>query len=226
MTSSSPDSVVEADVLAGELFECEDEEEEEEEEQQEEGQEEQGEEEQEGGEFARIKRQEPTPAAGETPTPTPTEDACAHFGVAEPLGSFSRGFHPEGSSCYWHSGESHMEFYFPQTFTKICLGNGQSYFEARSECEESGGRILDLSLQEELDRVTQLGTTLGWTGGWGEAWLWLSAHPDGEGDLADDNSTAWRWDWVERPRNGGHISGARLEGRSGKKVIPNLRSLR
>ena len=30
MTSSSPDSVVEADVLAGELFECEEEEEEEE----------------------------------------------------------------------------------------------------------------------------------------------------------------------------------------------------
>ena len=115
MTSSSPDSVVEADVLAGELFECEDEEEEEEEE----GQEEQGEEEQEGGEFARIKRQEPTPAGGETPTPTPTEDACAHFGVAEPLGSFSRGFHPEGSSCYWHSGESHMEFVFPKPLPKF-----------------------------------------------------------------------------------------------------------
>ena len=108
MTSSSPDSVVEADVLAGELFECEDEEEEEEEEQQEEGQEEQGEEEQEGGEFARIKRQEPTPAAGDTPTPTPTEDACAHFGVAEPLGSFSRDSHPEGSSCYWHAGNSNF----------------------------------------------------------------------------------------------------------------------
>ena len=118
-------------------------------------------------------------------------------------------------------------FIFPKPLPKlVSKGNGQSYFEARSECEESGGRILDVSLQEELDRVTQLGTALGWTGGWGEAWLWLSAHPDGEGDLADDNSTAWRWDWVERPRNGGHISGARLEGRSGKKVIPNLRSLR
>ena len=104
-------------------------------------------------------------------------------------------------------------------------GDGLSYFEARSECENSGGRLLDLSIQEELERVTQLGTAFGWRGGWGEAWLWLSAHPDGEGDLTDSNSTAWRWDWVERPRNGGHISGARLEGKSGKKVIPNFRPL-
>ena len=84
MTSSSPDSVVEADVLAGELFECEEEEEEEEE------QEEEEEEEQE--ELARLKRQE---AAADT---------CDIIGVAEPLGSFPRDSHPEGSSCYWHAG--------------------------------------------------------------------------------------------------------------------------
>ena len=111
----------------------------------------------------------------------------------------------------------------PSSTASACPGNGQSYFEARSECEESGGRLLDLSQQAELERVTQLGTALGWTGGWGEAWLWLSAHPDG--DLTDGNGTAWRWDWVERPRNGGHISGAMLEGKSGKKVIPNHRYL-
>ena len=33
------------------------------------------------------------------------EDACDLFGVFEPLGSFSRDFHPEGSSCYWYAGE-------------------------------------------------------------------------------------------------------------------------
>ena len=97
--------------------------------------------------------------------------------------------------------------------------NGKNYFEARSECEESGGRLVDLSGQPELERVAQLAAALGWTGGWGEAWLWLSAHRD------DSNGTAWRWDWVERPRKGGHISGARLEGKSGKKVIPDPRFL-
>ena len=99
MTSSSPDSVVEADVLAGELFECEDEDEDENEEEDEEGEDEVEEEEQEE-EGARIKRQEPTPAAA--------ADACANIGVAEPLGSFSRDSHPEGSSCYWHAGNSNF----------------------------------------------------------------------------------------------------------------------
>ena len=99
MTSSSPDSVVEADVLAGELFECEDEEEEEEEEEEDEEEEEHQQQEEEE-EVARIKRQEPTPA--------PDADACANIGVAEPLGSFSRDSHPEGSSCYWHAGKSNF----------------------------------------------------------------------------------------------------------------------
>ena len=54
--------------------------------------------EQEQEEGARIKRQEPSPAA----------DACANIGVAEPLGSFSRDSHPEGSSCYWHAGKSYL----------------------------------------------------------------------------------------------------------------------
>ena len=107
MTSSSPDSVVEADVLAGELFECEDEEEEEEEgeEEEEDGdqegeweEQEEEEEEEEEVEGARIKRQEPTPAG----------DACATIGVADPLGSFSRDSHPEGSSCYWYAGKSYF----------------------------------------------------------------------------------------------------------------------
>ena len=91
MTSSSPDSVVEADVLAGELFECEEEEEEEE------GEEEVEEEEYQQTEenSARIKREEDGAA----------EDACDLFGVFEPLGSFSRDSHPEGSSCYWYAGE-------------------------------------------------------------------------------------------------------------------------
>ena len=66
--------------------------------------------------------------------------------------------------------------------------------------------------------MSHLAAAQGWTGGWGEAWLWLSAH------RGTDNST-WRWDWVERPRDGGHISGARLEGTSGKKVTPDPRSL-
>ena len=177
MTSSSPDSVVEADVLAGELFECEDEEEEEEEEEEGEEGEEQQEEQEEEGEVARIKRQEPAPGG----------DACANIGVEELLGSFSRDPHPEGSSCYWYAGKSYLYVIFTNLYTLIYLpGDGQSYFEARSECENSGGRLLDLSLQEELERVTQLGTALGWRGGWGEAWLWLSAHPDGEGDLRQE----------------------------------------
>ena len=104
MTSSSPDSVVEADVLAGELFECEDEEEDEDEDEDEgedeEGEDEGEEEQEEEEEGARIKRQEPTPAAA--------ADACANIGVAEPLGSFSRDSHPEGSSCYWHAGNSNF----------------------------------------------------------------------------------------------------------------------
>ena len=104
MTSSSPDSVVEADVLAGELFECEEEEEEEEgEEGVEEEEEEEKEEEEEEGEknqqteenSARIKREEDGAA----------EDVCDLLGVFEPLGSFSRDSHPEGSSCYWYAGE-------------------------------------------------------------------------------------------------------------------------
>ena len=33
------------------------------------------------------------------------EDVCDLFGVFEPLGSFSRDSHPEGSSCYWYAGE-------------------------------------------------------------------------------------------------------------------------
>ena len=104
MTSSSPDSVVEADVLAGELFECEEEEEEEEEVEEEEEEEEV---EQEQEEVARIKRQESSPAG----------DACANIGVVEPLGSFSRDSHPEGSSCYWYAGKSYLT-----TFIKcICL---------------------------------------------------------------------------------------------------------
>ena len=100
MTSSSPDSVVEADVLAGELFECEEEEEEEEGEEEvveEEEEEEEGEENQQTEEnSARIKREEDGAAA---------EDVCDLFGVFEPLGSFSRDSHPEGSSCYWYAGE-------------------------------------------------------------------------------------------------------------------------
>ena len=102
MTSSSPDSVVEADVLAGELFECEEEEEEDEEEEEEENEdEEEGEEEeveenqQTEEKSARIKREEDGAA----------EDVCDLFGVFEPLGSFSRDSHPEGSSCYWYAGE-------------------------------------------------------------------------------------------------------------------------
>lgn len=96
MTSSSPDSVVEADVLAGELFECEEEEEEEEEQEEEEEKEEEkqeeGEDEKEQEELARKKRQETA------------ADTCDIIGVAEPLGSFPRDSHPEGSSCYWHAG--------------------------------------------------------------------------------------------------------------------------
>ena len=97
MTSSSPDSVVEADVLAGELFECEEEEEEEEGEEEEEDEEEEEEEEYQQTEekSARIKRDDGGAA----------EDACDFFGVFEPLGSFSRDSHPEGSSCYWYAGE-------------------------------------------------------------------------------------------------------------------------
>ena len=95
MTSSSPDSVVEADVLAGELFECEEEEEDEEEEE-EEGEDEEEEEYQQTEEkSARIKREDGAAA----------EDVCDLFGVFEPLGSFSRDSHPEGSSCYWYAGE-------------------------------------------------------------------------------------------------------------------------
>ena len=96
MTSSSPDSVVEADVLAGELFECEEEEEEDEDEEEVEEEEEEGEENQQTEEnSARIKREEDGAA----------EDVCDLFGVFEPLGSFSRDSHPEGSSCYWYAGE-------------------------------------------------------------------------------------------------------------------------
>ena len=99
MTSSSPDSVVEADVLAGELFECEEEEEEGEEEDEGEEKVEEEEEEEEYQETeeksARIKREEDGAA----------EDVCDLFGVFEPLGSFSRDSHPEGSSCYWYAGE-------------------------------------------------------------------------------------------------------------------------
>lgn len=88
------------------------------------------------------------------------------------------------------------------------------------EPKEFGGPrdILLSYFQGELERVAQLASAQGWTGGWGEAWLWLSAHQ------VDSNDTGtWRWDWVERPRDGGHISGARLEGTSGKKVIPDPR---
>ena len=111
MTSSSPDSVVEADVLAGELFECEEEEEEEEEVEEEE--EEEVEQEQEQEEVARIKRQESSPAG----------DACANIGVVEPLGSFSRDSHPEGSSCYWYAGKSD-----PKTFVN-CISLPRKWAE-------------------------------------------------------------------------------------------------
>ena len=57
---------------------------------------------------------------------------------------------------------------------------------------------------------------------WGEAWLWLSAHREGDGDVTDGNDTAWRWDWVLRPRAGGQISGVRLLEKSGKKVFTRL----
>ena len=72
------------------------EEEEEEEEEKEEEEEEEGEENQQTEEnSARIKREEDGAA----------EDVCDLFGVFEPLGSFSRDSHPEGSSCYWYAGE-------------------------------------------------------------------------------------------------------------------------
>ena len=47
---------------------------------------------------------------------------------------------------------------------KTFPGDNQSFFEARSECEGSGGRLLDVSQQDELETITLLATAQGWTG--------------------------------------------------------------
>ena len=156
MTSASPDSVVEADLLAGQLFECEEEE----------------------SPPARVKRQEESGALDYS--------ACEEH--RESLGALRREQHPESSSCYW----------------LLHPGSSLSYQEAKAGCAAEGGRLLDLSFQEELEFLVSPPSTRDWSFSWGSHWVWLSGHlrPETDGARSED----WRWDWIRRNKDGQGIS--------------------